>query len=70
MTGAGNAEGGINGVTAAGPDNKYDGVGAHPEVDNCEGMADVRSGLRITQPWKTGEGATPSSQFALGNVPD
>lgn len=67
---AGYAEGGIDGVTAAGPTNTYDGV--YP-CENMDGQTDqdIKSGLRITYPWKTGEGAAPSSGFALGaNRPD
>ena len=64
------AEGGHDGVTAAGPDNKYDGVSAHPEVDGCTEQ-DIKSGIRITMPWKTGTTAAPASGFALGaNTPD
>ena len=66
---AGYAEGGLNGVTAAGPDNKYDGVGAHPEVDGCTDQ-DIKANIRITMPWKTGETGSASSGFALGSVPD
>lgn len=54
----------------AGPVNKFDGVGAHPEVDNCTNYGDIKSGLRFQQPWQTGQGAPASSGFALGNIPD
>ena len=67
---ASNAEGGHDGVTAAGPDNKYDGV--YP-CENMDGQTaqDIKAGLRISQPWKLGQGAAPASGFALGaNRPD
>lgn len=46
-------------------DNKYDGVGAHPEVDGVT-MQDIKAGIRIEYPWKTGTGAPASSGYALG----
>jgi hypothetical protein len=65
-----NAEGGSDGIKASGPDNTYDGADAHPEVDGCTDQ-DIKANIRITQSWKTGEGAAPSSGFALGaNRPD
>lgn len=57
------------GQNAGDPTNKYDGAGAHPEVDGCTDQ-DATAGLRIRQSWQTGEGAAPSSGFALGSVPD
>lgn len=65
---ASTAEGQIDGVTAAGPTNKFDGVSAHPEIDNCSDLT-FNAG-RIRQSWQTGQGAPASSGFALGNVPD
>ena len=63
-------EGGTVGVNAAGPSNKYDGVGSHPEVDNCTDQ-DIKANIRITMPWKTGQGAPAADGFALGtNRPD
>jgi len=62
------AEGGHDGVTAAGPDNKYDGVYPCSEMD---GNTDTSAPSRIRQSWQTGEGAPASSGFALGaNRPD
>ena len=50
--------------------NKYDGVGAHPEVDGTTDQ-DIKANIRIRQPWQQGESAAPSSGFALGpNRPD
>lgn len=70
MAGAGNAEGGVAGVTAAGPDNKYDGATAAAAVDGKTSQ-DIKANIRITQSWKTGEGAPAASGFALGqNRPD
>lgn len=64
------AEGGHDGITTAGPDNKFDGVGAHPEVDNCS-PDNIKANIRIRMPWQQGEGAAPASGFALGaNRPD
>lgn len=64
------AEGGHDGVTAAGPDNKFDGAGAHPEVDGCTDQ-DIKANIRIRQSWMQGEGAAPTTRFVLGDgVPD
>lgn len=65
-----NAEGGSDGIVAAGPTNKYDGATAAAGVDGCTDQ-DIKANIRITQSWKTGEGAPASSGFALGpNRPD
>jgi len=58
-------EGGTAGVTAAGPDNTEAGACPCPEVDGTSQM-DIKANLRVTQPWKTGQGAPASSGFALG----
>lgn len=59
------AEGQHDGVQpAAGPNSKFDGVGAHPEVDGCTDIQFTAG--RIRQPWQTGESAPASSGFALG----
>jgi hypothetical protein len=63
------AEGQHDGIQpSAGPTNKFDGVSAHPEVDN-KTAATFNTGEH-RQPWQTGQGAPASSGFALGNVPD
>lgn len=66
---ANQAEGGHDGITTAGPDNKFDGAGAHPEVDN-KTSEDIGANIRIEMPWKTGEGAPGASKWVLGDVPD
>lgn len=65
------AEGQHDGVTPAGPDNKFDGCTAAAGVDNRGPEQDVKQGLRITMPWKVGQDAPAASGFALGaNQPD
>lgn len=59
------AEGGTPGINAGGPDNCFDGAGAHPEVDATTPQ-DIGANIRIRQSWQTGEGAPESSGFALG----
>lgn len=63
------AEGQHDGITTTGPDNKFDGVGPHPEVDGCTDM-NIAADIRIRQGWMTGGGAPAASGFALGNIPD
>lgn len=64
------AEGGSDGVTAAGPDNTYDGCVPCSDMDGNTDQ-DVKGGLRIRQSWQQGEDAPASSGFALGqNRPD
>ena len=63
------AEGQHDGIQPhAGPDNKFDGVSAHPEVDGKTEMT-MDAGTH-EMPWMTGQGAPASSGFVLGNVPD
>lgn len=58
-------DGDIDDYAGGNQDNKHDGVGAHPEIDGVTEM-NIKADIRITQPWKLGEGAAPASGFALG----
>lgn len=65
------AEGQHDGIQPdAGPENKFDGIVADPDTDGYGTSADPFPGkLRITQPWKTGQGAPEASGFSLGRIP-
>lgn len=67
---ASTAEGQADGIQPnAGPNSKFDGVSAHPEVDGCSSLAFDLGPHR--QPWQTGNTSTSNSpNFVLGNIPD